>query len=423
MARLLDDWLSVFLDYTEHMESPRFMRAWSGISAIAGALRRKVWIDQDQFIWTPGMYIIFVGPPGVITKSTTTDMSSNLLREVPGIKFGPNNITWQALATSFAASSEAFEWPAGSGDEHPMSPITLVSRELGSLLNPKDQDLVNLFIELYDGAKRYEKVTKMSGSDTVDTPWINLQGATTPTWIADNVPRSALGGGMISRCIFLFGDEKEKLVSYPARAIKNKPAHDQIKRALIHDLEHISMNLVGPYELTEDAYVWGDRWYRELWTGAKEHYNDDKLMGYIARKQTHLHKLAMILCASKKDELTITAEDLQVADQMLCSVEDSLEQVFSRIGRTEQSVQAERFIGLIKQRGAVPYDEAYRLIHAHFPDFRDFEGVCNGAIRSGQLTLWQNPKDGRFYLRDTGLPLSTDNPRPDANTETTAPNS
>ena len=412
MSRLLPDWLSAFLDYTEHMEAPRFMRTWAGISAIASTLRRKVWIDQDQFIWTPSLYIIFVGPPGVITKSTTTDMSSNLLRQVPGIKFGPNNITWQALATSFADASESFQWPPDSGDWNPMSAITLVSRELGSLLNPKDQDLVNLFIELYDGAKSYEKVTKMSGNDTIEAPWINMLGATTPSWIADNVPKSALGGGLISRCIFLYGDEKEKMVAYPADAIRNKEVHKRVEEALVHDLEHLALNLIGPYEITKEAKVWGTKWYVDLWTNAKQHYNDDKIMGYIARKQTHLHKLAMVLAASRKDEMTITEEDLQLADQMLLSIEDSLDKVFAQIGRTEQSVQAERFIKLIEQRGAVAYDEAYRLVHQHFPDMRDYEGILNGAVRSGQLIIdMTSPKGPMLRAARFARPLSDHNSR------------
>lgn len=431
MARHLDNWLTAFLDFTEHMEAPRIMRTWAGVSAVASALRRKVWIDQDRFKWTPGLYIIFVGPPGVITKSTTTDMSSDLLRAVPGIKFGPNNVTWQALATRFAASSESFDWPPGSGEWHPMSPITCVSRELGSLLNPKDQDLVNLFIELYDGAKSYEKETKVSGDDTIEAPWINLLGATTPSWIADNVPRSALGGGLISRCIFLYGDEKEKFVAYPIEELRKRgpdliAAHAAVEKALIHDLEHISLNMVGPYEMTREAIAWGTKWYKDLWRGAKQHYNDDKIMGYIARKQTHMHKVAMVLAATYKDKLEITLDDLQLAEQMLVAIEGDLDKVFSQIGRTDESVQADRFIMSILRQGAVPYEEAYKMLHQYFPDARDLEGILSGTIRSGQLVLDTN--GGRPMLRSPkATPLSahitTPNPLPDVDTKVQATNS
>lgn len=372
------------------------MRFWSGASAIAGALRKHVWIDQDQFRWTPGMFVIFVAPPGVVTKSTTADLSMNLLREVPGVRFGPNNITWQALATSFAAASESFQ----HGDLWiPMSAITLVARELGSLINPKDQDLINLFIELWDGDKKYEKATKMSGNDTIDSPWINLLGATTPSWISDNTPKSFVGGGFASRCVFLYADEKERFVPYPKLNVR--AGHGETRLRLIQDLEHIALNLVGEYELTPAAYTWGSEWYVHLWKNAKENYSDDQIMGYAARKQTHLHKLAMILAASQRDELCITDTDLQLADQMLLSTELNIHKVFAGIGRTDDSLAADRFIELVRRKGPILYSEAYRSVHQYFPDAKLFEGVLKGAISAGFLVLVSKP-DG-FYLEATNV--------------------
>lgn len=402
--RHFDDWISAFLEYTDHMESPKIMRTWAAVSAIAGALRKHVWIDQDMFRWTPNLFVIFVGPPGVITKSTTADLSMNLLREVSGIHFGPNNITWQALVGAFALASESFQL---GEDWLPMSAITLVSRELGSLIDPRNQDLINLFIELWDGDKRYEKATKMSGNDSIDSPWINLLGATTPTWIADNMPKSAVGGGFVSRCVFLYGDEKEKYVAYPADNIP--PGHATRRQKLVRDLEHIAINVVGQYEISPAAKVWGTEWYVKLWKDAKVHYSDDLVMGHIARKQTHVHKIAMILAASRHDELVIEPGDLQVAEVLLKGVEEGMPKVFSKIGRTEQSVQAERFIEGIARKGRVSYMDAYREVHLFFPDFKDFEGIVTGAIRSGQIRLSQDPKSGEFFLEPYIKPGYNDN--------------
>ena len=49
MTRIHADWLSAYLDYSSHSEAPASMRFWCGVSAVAGALRRKVWIDQAYF--------------------------------------------------------------------------------------------------------------------------------------------------------------------------------------------------------------------------------------------------------------------------------------------------------------------------------------------------------------------------------------
>lgn len=357
------------------------MHFWSAVGTVAGALRRRVWIDMRRFCWYPSFYIIFVGPPGIVAKSTTIDISTDLLKQVPGIKFGPNAITWQALVTAFAAASESFEWQS---EWHPMSPLTMVASELGSLLNLQDKEMVNLLIELWDGKKTYEKITKMSGNDIIEAPWINLQAGTTPHWVADNMPQAMIGGGLSSRCIFVYGDTKERYVAYVDEMVGKGDAALRVK--LIQDLEQIAM-LVGPFTIDKGAREWGRSWYEAFWKDASSRMDDQMLEGYAARKQTHMHKVAMVLSASKGATLNITADDLQLANAMLEDLEADMHRVFSRIGRTEDSMQAERFIEFVRRKGSIPYHDAYKMIHIYFPDFRDFEGILAGAINSGQLKI------------------------------------
>lgn len=381
MNRHHPDWLTAYVSYASVTEAPKRMHFWAGVGAIAGVLRRRVWIDMKRFQWTPSFYIIYVGPPGIVAKSTTIDIAADILRQVPGIKFGPNAITWQALVTAFAAASESFEYNA---EFHPMSPLTLVASELGSLLNLQDKDMVNLLIELWDGKKKYEKITKMSGNDTIEAPWINLQAGTTPHWVADNMPQAMIGGGLSSRCIFVYGDTKSKYVAYVDEMIGE--GDEELREQLLQDLERIAM-LCGPFVIDKRARTWGRDWYERFWKDAASRMDDQMLEGYAARKQTHLHKTAMVLSASRSNTLIITEEDLQLANVMLEDVETDMHRVFSRIGRTEDSMQAERFIEFVRRKGSIPYADAYKMIHIYFPDFRDFEGILAGAINSGQLFI------------------------------------
>lgn len=386
MSRQFPDWLSAFCDYAGYMEAPRRMHFWAGVSAIAGALRRKVWFDQIRFRWFPNFYVIFVAPPGIVAKSTTADVSINLLRSVPGINFGPDVITWQALATRFANAREEISVNGDLlGEKLVMSAITCCSTELGNLLNPKDPELVSLLITLWDGRKQYEKETKMSGNDYVEAPWLNVIGCTTPHWIADNVPESMIGGGLTSRMVFVYAEEKAKEVPYLDEVIpKTDP---EVERALIADLEYISLHLCGGYSLTAGARLWGREWYHRILHDRAPGLDDDRFDGYISRKQALLHKLAMILSAAKRDELVIDEEDFVVADTMIRDVEPDMPKVFSRIGRSLQANQTERLIAFIRRRGAVDYAEAYRFVHSYFPDVHDFEGVVSGAIKAGYIDL------------------------------------
>lgn len=388
MARVFKDWLPAFLEYANVTEAPRLFHFWSGVSGIASCLRRKVWIDMARFQWTPSFYIIFVAPPGVVSKSTTADIIMDLVKQVPGIKFGPDVITWQALVGAFGEATESFEY---GGEFHPMSPLTLIASELGNLINPQDREQINMYISLWDSRRTLDKRTKGSGNDSVEGPWLNLLGCTTPHWIADNMPQATVGGGFTSRCVFVYADKKEKFVAYVDEQTSSTDAAH--KKALIADLEHIATNLTGPFTISDAARIWGRAWYEELWSKAPEGLDEHWMEGYVARKQTHMHKLAMILSVSRSDSLVITEEDLQVANTMLNQTEQGFKHVFSRIGRSEDSLQIDRFLQYIKRRLLVKYEEAYRFIHTQFPDFRDFEGVLNGVIRAGLIKLVQKGAD------------------------------
>jgi len=379
------DWLSAFMDYASYSEAPKYMHFWCGVSAIAGALRRKVWIDQAYFKWYPNFYIVLVAPPGIVSKSTTAGMSMEILREVPGINFGPDVVTWPALLQAFAEKTEGFEY---DGLMSVMSALTLESSEFGNLVDPQDKKMVDLLVSLWDGKPGvFEKKTKNNGNDSVENPWINLIACTTPAWIAGNFPEYMIGGGFTSRCVFVYADEKAKLVAYPGLEVPKDLSND--KKKLVDDLTHIATNLCGEFKLSPDAIKWGRAWYEQHYSTVNSDLSDDRFGGYRARKQTHIHKLAMILSASVSDDLIITAEHLGIAEQMLTDLEPDMNFVFSKIGKSDNALYAERLIWYVQQKKKLPYNEAYRYVHVYFPSMRDFEDVLAGVIKAGYLRLVQ----------------------------------
>ena len=380
--RNFENWISAFMEYASFSEAPRHMHFWTAVSTVAGALRRQVWIDMAYFKWFPNFYVILVAPPGIVSKSTTASIGMSLLKKVPDIKFGPDVVTWQALVTAFAESTLSFQY---QGDFHAQSAITIESSEFGNLLNPQDKEMVDLLVSLWDGKQgAFEKKTKGSGTDIVENPWINLIACTTPAWIAGNFPEYMIGGGFTSRCLFVYADKKAKLVAYPSDLV---PA-DMIQTAqkLVEDLCQIS-TLVGPYTLTPEAKKWGNAWYEAHYEAKHINLDDERFGGYLARKQTHIHKLAMILAAAESSHMQITADHLALANQMVSDLEPDMQFVFSKIGKSEEAVYSERLIWYISKRGGCPYDEAYRFVHAHFPKIQDFEAIVTGAVRSGYIIL------------------------------------
>jgi hypothetical protein len=397
VTRNFPSWLDAYAEFAGHTEAPRLMHRWAGVWALAGVLRKRVWMDQIAFKWVPNFFIIFVAPPGIVSKSTTAGLAESFLREIPGIKFGPDIVTWPSLVTSFAAACESFEF---EGEYIPMSPLNLIASEFGNLVDPNDKAMVNLFIDLWDGRKTLEKQTKMSGNDIVEGPWINMLGCTTPHWIADNMPASTIGGGFTSRCIFVYAENKERLIPYPKFSFPGDAK--VIRQKLLQDLEHIALTLCGEYSLDPEARKWGESWYELHWGNALSSFQDDRLEGYIARKQTHLHKLAMVLAASRRDSLVVMMEDLVDADEMLQQTEADLLRVFARIGQSEASMQSDRLVLQIQRAGRLSYNEVYRTLRSAFPDARDSSAIVEGLVKAGLIAIQSTPKG--LYLVYTEVP-------------------
>lgn len=392
--RNFDDWLTKFVEFAGIGEAPPRMYFWTGVSAIAGALRRQVWLDFKQYRWFPNFYIVLVAPPGIVSKSTTAGIGMDLLRGVPDVVFGPAVATWPALVTKFAESKLSFEI---DGNWYPMSAMTLESSEFGNLLNPQDKQMIDLLVALWDGKEgAFEKSTKSSGEDSIENPWINLIACTTPSWIAGNFPEYMIGGGFTSRTIFVYADQKERYIAYPDEVIQND--YEKEKKALIQDLTKISL-MKGPMLLSPEARAWGRDWYDRHYSEKHENLEGERFGGYLARKQTHIHKLAMVISASRSDNRWIEHYDLSLADQMVTDLEQDLPLVFDKIGQSTEAVVVDRMLSWLIDKKGCTYTELYKRFHANFAGYREFENVLAGLVAAGLVIKVQTA--GAFSIQPT----------------------
>jgi hypothetical protein len=384
-TRKLDDWLKSFLEYASFGEAPYKMLFWTGVSTIAGALRRQVWIDMKYFQWVPNFYIIMVAPPGIVSKSTTASIGMNLLKQIKDVKFGPDVVTWQALVQSLGESTRLV-LDKSTGEYLPMSCVTISSSEFGTFLNPQDREMVDVLVSLWDGQKgAFSKVTKSSGNDLIENPWINIIACTTPAWISGNFPEYMIGGGFTSRCVFVYTDRKRQEIAYPDEHV---PEHFKaIQQDLIHDLEIISQ-LVGEYKLSPEAREWGTAWYTKHWQNPPAGLSTDQFGGYLARKQTHIHKLAMVVAAARSDDLVITQDALETAETFVSALEKDMPRVFARIGQTDITKGAYDLLEIVRKARRIPMQDAYQRLFRNL-SYRDFEEASKSAVNAGHIKMEQ----------------------------------
>jgi hypothetical protein len=364
VARHFPHWLKAYIEYTRETEAPMDFHFWTGVWTIAGALRRRVWQDQRYFQWTPNFYIFLVAPAGIATKSTTLTLGQDLLAQVDGVHIGPDSGSWQGLGDALAESLEYFDYTNGTGVTHqiPMSAVTIAASELGTFLKPDDEQAVSFLTDMWDGKlKTYKHRTKHSGSIEIKNAWMNIMGATTPSWIQRNIPESMIGEGLLSRVIFVYADKKRELISLPSRRIKGPEFH-ALRDKLIDDLKHIS-TLVGEYQFTDEVQRdggWMDQWYTRHHGPRPTSVASERYGGYLSRKQTHMVKLALVLAAAKRDALIITREDLEEADLLLRDAEVSMIKVFEAIGGVDEAKQVAELAAFVRAYKFLTIKELYR---------------------------------------------------------------
>lgn len=367
-------------------------------------MRRNVYIEQIKFKWFPNFYIIFVAPPGVATKSSTANVGMKLLRDVEGVIMGPSSMTWQGL-TSGLQKAQRLIPINDTGDPlttqySTQSAITCEVSELGTFLDPKDSNLTSVLIDLWDGKETpWERWLATKEDTKIENPWVNIIAGTTPSWLRENVPETMIGGGLASRVIFVYADKKKRTVAYLEDEIAIEDYRER-ESQLLNDLNQIA-KLHGKFVLTKEAKDFGRDWYNDLWVKPEEHLTDEQFSGYRARKQTHVHKLAMILSVANSDELEIDRQTLEIAIKLMAGVEYDMHKVFESIGVNLTSKHVNTILSYLRTYEKMTRQELWRYcIKTMSP--REFGEATDACVQAGYIHLQPNGSELFYNLLFAG---------------------
>lgn len=317
-----------------------------------------------------------------------------MLREIEAVKFGPEAVTWQALVEALAGAREEVSLEGNVGLKietvlFPMSCISIAAGELGTLIQPSNREMIDALVSLWDGKQApWEKWTKTSGRDLIVNPFINIASCTTPSWIAQNFPEELVGGGFISRCLFIYGEKKRELIAYPMD--KLPPDFVATRTKLIHDLEIIS-TLAGRVKLTKDALDYGRSWY-DIHNTEMASPETARFATYRARKQTHIHKLAIVLSAAERDDLIVDAKTLEKAKNLVELTEPSLKKVFDAIGLEGAGKRLSLVMQILLSHGKMTKTALFALL-CYKMSSEEFDLAVQAGQRANLIKLYTNATD------------------------------
>lgn len=374
-----NDWLEDFVVHTSYGEAPPEVMWWVGVSTIAGALRRKVWIEEFNFQWTPNFFILLVGFAGELKKSTSTDLGMRILKQIDSIDFGPQETTWPSLVKHMGDRNDEFDIP-GRG-AFIASCTTFAISEFGTFFKPEDLSLVDGLTDLWDSKLgEFKKETKTAGTDIITNPWLNLIAGTTPEWLDQNFTEKFIGTGFASRLVLVTA-YNTKEIAYPSRKMPKGTMWERETELAVR-LGEIG-TLAGEFRLTEAAYQWGEAWYTNYRAQLRKY--KDKERGLHSRAQTHLHKLAMVISAARGRFPVIDVEEMMEADRRLSLLSGNAETIFGSVGQTPQSKLAKDILDVLVKNGSMEKRKMFAKFFFRTVSWNSFEDAIKSARQGGLL--------------------------------------
>lgn len=354
--RRLKDWLSGYLAYTDHSEPPELFNLWGGITCVAACLQRKCWTEWDSNVY-PNMFTVLVGPSGT-RKGTALRPVKDFLCKLD-IKMTADSVTREMLIKELK-SSETMDVFDETVFAH--SSLTVVSPEFSVFLGHNRIEFLYNITDWYDCGSGPEGIwsykTKNMGEDVIKGLWVNLFAATTPEALQSSLPSDAIGGGLTSRIVFVYGDQAKARISNPKKTAEER----RMEIVLLDELSNMK-KMHGEFKMTPEFFELYDDWYQNQ--DVNPPFNDKYFHGYNNRRATHIRKLSMIMSASRSYDMQLLPEDFQRALGVLELTEKQMPFVFSGRGRANKVDVLHDVMRMIATKRVLPMSE---LMEATYKD-------------------------------------------------------
>jgi len=265
----------------------------------------------------PNLYIVLVAPPGRCAKSTAMAIGRSVTNEVDYYPFAVESTSREKLIKSLSTNVKDGQ-----------SVLNVHASEFASFFTTSAEKMLVFLTDIFFAQETWAHETLGGGTSLIQGPFLNLLAGTTPESLERDVAVNAVGVGLVSRIVFVYADTPRK------KRWKPELSDDQkyLRKLLAWDLKHIYNALSGPYIFDES---W-DKAFQTFEDSVTENPNKSgqpALDQFYERKSDHIKKLAMVLAASRRDEMLLTADDLELALETMARVEANMGQVFRGVGK------------------------------------------------------------------------------------------
>ena len=349
MARRFKDFIQASVDAVKDSPIPKPFAKWTALSAVSGALGRRVWFPMPNYNIGSNLFVILIASPGrnksvslilpfskVFSKltspvgATEDDHNFNSGLDEYGLRKYPlytiqDRITPEKLAVDMTKVTR-MDMRLGNeanGFEFYDSSLTLVTSEFGTFMGRNERYLQMFLTDMWDAKDSYSHKTKTAGEYIIQGPCLNWIACATPTQFVDNLPEDAKSQGLLSRIIPVFY-EGEKI----PQDLRQKVISEHTINDLRNDLSKIAL-MRGPMEFERDAFEIANT---DIFDGIQPEPTDPHLSEYCQRRVSHFLKVAMSVSASRSSSCKISKDDWAITKEIMFDMEQNMPKALEGFG-------------------------------------------------------------------------------------------
>lgn len=355
------------MNYCESSEADPTYHFWTGVSVIAATLQRNVCVKFGHSTIWPNHYTLLVGPTGN-RKSSAIRIGEDLIREAGTVNIFRADVTKQDILGA------------------------LKGKEAGLLISTnyieyfgKDHwkpNLISFLTGLYEGNTARRDTTS-------ESVCFGFLGDTTLWWLREQAPTSFLSPDFMGRVI-LATAHRHRFLFYPPRR------DEKLRASLVARLREMAQ-WRGEVPLTPPAAGIMSKWYVRLASGRLRLIDDPRVDEWYARKQAHVLKMCLVLCASQ-GATVISQSILEQAIGIIDSVEDQMLEVYLRFAllRKDGYRQLERIVSALEAAPdrTISHRTLRRRLQHRFESSREFQEQMEHLIGWGLVTAYTEEREG-----------------------------
>ena len=348
MSRNYTDFIQASADAIKGSPIPKPFAQWSALSAVAGAMGRRVWYPMANYDIRSNNFIVLIAPPGrnksvslilpftkVFSKLTTPigttedDQNFNSGLDQYGLRNYPlyvvqDRITPEKLAVDMTKITRLdLRLSSPAMDEFYDSSVTLVTSEFGTFMGRHERYLQMFMTDMWDSKAEYSHKTKTSGEYLIKGPCLNWLACATPEQFVDNLPEDARSQGLLSRMLPIYYDGDR----IPQSLIQERVSDNTVDN-LREDLADIA-KMYGPMTFDKDAFKIVDE---DIKAGIPPEPTDNHLSEYVQRRVSHFIKIAIAVSASRRSTRKIMLEDWEFTKELMFAAEKQMPKALEGFG-------------------------------------------------------------------------------------------